>query len=57
MIIQEEGHSAEASTWIDAQPEAVWGSVANIESLGKRRPILHTMTSSNGGRGPADAAA
>ena len=37
MSIQQ-GHSVEASTWIGASPEAVWRSVANIESLGRYSP-------------------
>lgn len=38
MTSQEEGPSAEASTWIDAPPEAVWHRVANIQSLGRHSP-------------------
>lgn len=37
-MINQEGHSAEASTWIDASPEAVWRSVANIDGLGRYSP-------------------
>lgn len=38
MTSQEESHLAEASTWIDASPEAVWRIVANIQNLGRYSP-------------------
>lgn len=37
-MINQEGYSAEASTWIDASPEAVWRSVANIQGLRRYSP-------------------